>query len=278
MGPVIAWHPIDTGAQARVWRIVGEHEVVLLKCHRSPGAWARERDAYGWLIALQGNVVPRLVGAVQRPIPALLLSELPGESAASAHLDAHDRRIVHRRAGEIRARLDRVPCPADPLPLERAYARRFEHWHAHADGRVPAEPRRRAAALFDPSVFAGCQRVICHRDFMPSNWLVEREPAGLRVRVVDLGQARPDIAWLDLVKLREGPWQREPELERSFLAGWGVEPNAEDRLRLDHLGLLHGLATASWAHAHRDAALFREGLQVLERRANEIEKGSRPVE
>lgn len=251
-----------------MWRVVGDRGQAVLKCHRRAGGWERERDAYHQLAALQGGAIPRLLAAVGPLDPALVLSELPGVPMREARLSHAEQRSVHRQAGEVRARLDEMICDDDPVPLERAYAMRFEHWHTRSRGRVPDDLRRRAAEVFEPGAFAGLHRVACHRDFTPHNWLVERTGAGVRLRVVDLGQARPDVALHDVVKLREDTWLRDPTLGQAFLEGWGRAFDDDDRHRLDLLGLLHGLATAAWAHAHADADLLAHGLDILRRRTH----------
>jgi serine/threonine protein kinase len=267
VGPVSAWHPqSERGAQAQLWRAVGPQGSVVLKRHHQPAGWVRERDAYVRLRSLQGELIPRLLEAVRAPEPVLVLEALPGTSVATSNLSASELLEAHARAGELRARLDGVTTDPDPIPLEEAYASRFQSWHAHARGRVPERVRQRAARVFDAAAFRGCHRVFCHRDFTPSNWMVERTGEGLRLRLVDLGQARPDVALVDLVKLREDFWHGQPSLEQAFLAGWGRELGPDDLHRLDLLGILHGLATASWAHAHGDELLHRHGLAIAERR------------
>jgi hypothetical protein len=246
--------------------VVGERGEVWLKRHHHAGGWAREREAYRQLAPLQGELIPRMLACMAPPAATLVLSWIPGVPVPKLEATRSELETVHRHAGAARAQLDTVPCAADELTVDRAYAERFEHWHHRARQRVPESLRRTAAELFDASAFVGATRVACHRDFTPQNWLVEPTPTGPRLRVVDLGQARPDLALVDLVKLREDTWQRAPSLQQAFLDGWGHALDAGDRHRLDLLGLLHGLATASWAHAHADPSLFRHGLEVLERR------------
>jgi Ser/Thr protein kinase RdoA (MazF antagonist) len=261
------------GTQARTWRVVGARGEAVLKCHHEAAAWHRERDAYAGLACLQGEILPRLLGFVPPPTPALLLSKLPGAPAHGMESSNHDVVSVHRCAGEAKGRIDDVSCPQEPVGTARAYAMRFEHWCRRARGRVPEALLRDAVDLFDPLALPDAPRTWCHRDFTPCNWLVETTPTGPRLYVIDLGQTRPDLPLIDLVKLREGTWQTHPALEHAFCEGWGRELDTDDRHVLDRLGLLHGLATATWADAHGDPSLHRRGLAVLDRRIRTLRSG-----
>lgn len=249
--------PVEVGrghGGTRVFRADG----VWIKAHASARKHRQEVRAYL-------EVVPRLA-AVGFRVPALLdrddahrllfLSHVEGEAVRA------DRPDLHRQAGELVAALRGLPCEdRDPLPLPVALSRRMERAVARATPWLPAATLRRAEAAVDGfRAFEGVARRWCHRDLTPENWLVHEGRLGL----VDFEHTRPDAPTVDLVRLAEAHWSRDPRTRDAFLRGHGPLDDAETE-RLDALSWLHGVATVAWAEAHGDAAFAARGRRLLER-------------
>lgn len=162
-----------------------------------------------------------------------------------------------RAAGAWLKRLHAAPCVCDdPLDPRDALLRRRDAWLERACDDLDVS---RVEAL-DFGAFEGVQRVTCHRDFTPSNWLWDTE-CGLTV--VDFGQSRPDVALWDLVKLEAELFRAQPQLREAFYGAYRAL-GVEDEARLQTLVLLHGLQTAVWGDTHDVAEFSALGRAILE--------------
>lgn len=266
-GPVAAWRDASRDhGEAWVAVATGEDERrVVLKMHRTADKHRREVAAYRrWGSALLPEA-PRLL-AVREEAPAtIVLSHLPGRTDLPDDDPAAP--AVHRAAGAWLARLHRQPAAGlDAMPLDVAYRRRADGWLARAAVHLDAATLERAAAAMDDAVprLAGRDRVPCHRDFTPRNWLVAR---GRFVAGIDLEHARPDVPEVDLVRLASGTWPERPELRRAFLDGYGRGEGPADAAApwLPGLMALEAVATVAWAAEHGDAAVEARGRRALAR-------------
>ena len=259
-----AGHP---DGEARVWRAEAEdgEPLAYLKQHRVHDKWRRERTILAQLRRPPAAPVPELLDS-DEPGLALLLRTCPGVPATALSLAPVVERSLHEQAGRFRQRLDAVPVEEDdPLPLPEALARRLRAWLERARPSLPLALLQRVEAAFDASSFDGATRRWCHRDLGPHNWIVEPTVGGPRLHVIDFGQARPDVWLVDVLKLWDDAWAREPALADAFFTGYGRPPDRAETEQLRQLALLHGLATAAWGDHHGHAGFSRHGRAVLER-------------
>jgi len=110
----------------------------------------------------------------------------------------------------------------------------------------------------DPRMLAQ-ERVWCHRDFTPSNWLWE--PSQQQLSVIDFEHSRPDTPWADLQKLEATAFVHHPAARVLFYEGYGTPAEPSHRAAFV---AWHGLATITWGRRHRDSAFSLLGRQVLE--------------
>ncbi len=172
--------------------------------------------------------------------------------AGSASIEAH---AVEAAGAWLRALHQRPHIDDDSLSVPDALARRLEGWSARA-----RDPNLlRIAREIDVRAFEGLARVWCHRDFTPNNWLWN-EDGGLTI--VDFGQARPDLALWDLVKLEATTFADDPALRRAFRTGYGT-PTPREARQLEQLVALHGLQTAVWGDEHHDEEFSALGRRIL---------------
>lgn len=268
LGAPVSLHELGhRGTEAQVWRVHRSEELcAYLKVHRVEHKWRREGMVLSALArGPQAATVPTIL-AQHREHQAVLLTPMRGQPADTLVLSDSQRRQLHNALGRFRAALDTVPIdPADPLPLADAIARRHASWCARARKSLDASRLSRAEQQFDPSVFADCTRVWCHRDLAPYNCIVDTQGSALRVAVIDFGQARPDIGLVDVLTLMHSEWVDRPPLADAFWEGYGQRPTAQVHEQLRQLSIVHGVATAAWGDKHGDAGFSALGRKILDR-------------
>lgn len=253
LGHEVALEPLRGGTMADVFAVrrAADAPCAALKIVRSKGAWTRESAALRLANGL-GDRCPRLLAA-SADLCAIAMTWIPGG-------DPTERIAAWRGAGELRRLLDAVPVDADPLPLDRALARRFAGWLHRARTVLPATTCAAIAARFDASIFADRPRHLCHRDFGPHNWRIDHDT----LRCVDLGHARVDDPLVDLVHATVPPFDTPAHVD-AFTSGWGITLDDATWRRIRQLALLHGLATTTWGHMHRAPRFVALGDAVLRR-------------
>lgn len=258
--------------ESSVWRVAGPRGVVALKVHGQLRKFEQELRAYGdWLPALARELETRAPG-VRTPLllthrdqhpRALVLTWEPGAVLEGASVERAEELALHQRAGRFLRALHALPSDdPDPLPLAEAYARRLAAWADRARGLVPAEVIANVTAAVGEALprLAAEERVPCHRDYTPRNWLAADDGA---LVVIDFEHARPDLWLADLQRLWVREWRRDPGLREAFLAGYGrdVTPDEEETLR--RLAAFWALSTVGWAREHGDDAFEEQGWEVL---------------
>ena len=269
----------STHGPCRVWQVSG-HDAqagVVVKQFRSDRAFAQERDAYTrWLNHLPEETAA-LVAVLPAPVRAVVLRLLPGEPLLTGRVREAVEQSAHRRAGSFLRALHALPEPdGDPVPLRQAVQQRYAAWLARVSPQLAeadagqlrglGEMLRREAGLF-----ARARRVPCHRDFIPSNWLIDGPAVDGQISrldrffVVDFEHAKLDCPLIDLVKLWTEVWGERPDLEAQFFVGYGRSLGAHERIELQVLAAMHAMATVSWAHDHADPAFQLLGARALRR-------------
>jgi hypothetical protein len=277
---LLAFVRAHVGEPVRVEPIAGEHEDAdvwriehadglraYLKRPHHAGLMARERSAYRALAPVLADAIPRLIACCEPPHAALLLSEVPGLPISDAALSPGDELEVHRQLGALRRQMDAAPVTHDPVDPAEAVARRFRHWCVRGAATIDDAAIERIGEAFDPAPLRGMARRWCHRDLGLHNLRIDidGERERLRVHILDLGRARPDVWLADLVELSLGPWSARAELAHAFFGGYGRELSSRERDGLRALSLVHALATAVWGDAHGDAARSGRGRLQLDR-------------
>jgi Ser/Thr protein kinase RdoA (MazF antagonist) len=254
--------------ESLVWELrSAAGERAFLKSHRQEVKFRQERRAYRqWCAALAGSV-PQLLAEREAEPRALLFSALPGVPLETLQPETHVELDAHHQAGSLLARLhaqvtpDAAPDPAD------AFAARLETWSARARSVIDADVIDWVSGRVHEALplLHGLQRVPCHRDYTPRNWLWN----GDRLTVIDFEHSRPDLWFLDLERLWTGLWPARPDLRHAFLAGYGRELSENEEGLLERLAALGALTTIVWAREHADAAFEQAGWRSLARLRNE---------
>ena len=269
----------STHGPCRVWQVSGvdARTSVVVKQFRNERAFTQERDAYTrWLTHLPEETAA-LVAVLPAPVRAVVLRRLPGEPLVTGRVREGVERAAHRRAGAFLRALHALPEPdRDPLPLREAVQQRYAAWLARVSPRLTEADAGQLRGLGEalrgtPRLFGRARRVPCHRDFTPSNWLIDGPLADAQISrldgffVVDFEHAQLDCPLIDLVKLWTEVWGDRPELEQQFFAGYGRALGADERAELRVLAAMHAMATVSWAHDHADPAFALLGARALRR-------------
>lgn len=246
-------------------RVEDAHGVAFLKRHRDRRKFDQERRAYvDWCPRLDGTA--ELIAATTDPSPALLLRAAPGVPLAAAiGLSPEEEREHWSRAGAFLSALHSLPhADDDPVSIPEAWSRRAEAWVERAGDAVTAQE---AEAVLDlarapwPEQLPVPERVPCHRDFTPRNWIVD----GPALTVIDFEHARPDWALVDLARaLEEVPPGRD-DLAEALWNGYGSERSRDAASLLPRVFAAHALAKLAWAMEHGDAEFERAGRELLRR-------------
>ncbi len=272
-GPCRVWQVSGVFAQAGAHAQAG----VVVKQFRSDRAFAQERDAYTrWLNHLPEETAA-LVAVLPAPVRAVVLRLLPGEPLVTGRVHEAVEQAAHRRAGSFLRALHALPEPdGDPLPLREAVQQRYAAWLARVSPQLTEADAGQLRGLGEAlgreaRLFARARRVPCHRDFTPSNWLIDGPVVDGQISrldrffVVDFEHAKLDCPLIDLVKLWTELWGERPDLEAQFFAGYGRSLGPDERVELQVLAAMHAMATVSWAHDHADPAFQLLGARALRR-------------
>lgn len=245
--------------EAEVWELGGGLGARwFLKRHRHAGKLRQEMEAYALLAEPMRGAIPEVVWR-DEGWASLVTTAAPGVMVAEGVWSAAELAEIHALAGAWRSSLDAVTWRDDDrIPLAQAVGMRVERWCHRAAGHVEDGVLAHLRRVWSEreARFAGCTRRFCHRDFSPRNWCVAREPGGLRLTVIDLGQARGDHPLVDSLKIA-------PEHVADFERGLGRRWREEERAQREVLLLLHGVATLSWGLEHGDAEHVKLGRDVI---------------
>jgi thiamine kinase-like enzyme len=190
----------------------------IVKRHRFDERYRTERTAYERWVPAIADRAPKLA-ATDDTLRTLLLSSLPRDGT-----DWHDD-SVRRDAGAVLRRLhDAEPIePSSDLAAEKLAE--LEEWERRGGGLVTRREADFARwAVRALATFPVPERVPCHRDYTPRNWILR---AG-RVHVVDFEEMRPEPWVTDLGRMAIGSWRDEPEMMDPVLDGYGRYLTAND--------------------------------------------------
>jgi thiamine kinase-like enzyme len=168
----------------------------------------------------------------------------------------------HRQAGAWLAQLHSLPhLDDDPLPPAAALIRRWQAWRRRADDRLASSLLTSIdQALDSHHHHAAAQRVPCHRDFTPANWLIT---ADHDFGVIDFEHARADLWLSDCARLANHHWPQQPACATAFWAGYGRQLQDGEHALLAVLAAIEGCAAWSWAVDHGDSAFAARAYAAL---------------
>ena len=257
---LVADHSWSALAQRAVLRVrSGGHDLVVKAGFEGDHHMDREITAHErWLAPLVAlGRAPQLVHA-DRDLRLVVTRWLPGD-LVEGH-PAQDAPDTYRQAGELYAVLHAQHQQLDEEFEARENAKTRD-WLARPH-RIETALARRVTALMDGWPTPPVTLVPVHDDAQPRNWLVHE---GL-VHLIDFGKVALKPAAIDLSRLTEQDFRRDPSLERAFLEGYGHDPRVDDAPDAGwwwRMRVRNAVAQAAWAHSVGDAAFEDAGLRIL---------------
>jgi len=269
---------VHDGHASATYRLRTTSGYCYLKIHASRAHWNQEVHAYEQWAGVFGDHTPRLLAVRDEEPLALVISEIPGQIAETAHLSPSQERDMWRSAGAALVVLHSLeagrcfgPCHRDgsctgsPIEAVEAFvatklknkierAANDEYLH---DGELAL--LNVASDLV--TSFAGERPLPCHRDYCTANWLVNS--AGVWSGVIDFEFAHWDVRVADFSRDPTWSWLHRPELIDAFFEGYGraLTPNEEQQCFVARAE--YALDAILWG---RDYAFFgfeREGHAAL---------------
>ena len=231
----------------------------------SPGrGWQQEQEAFrrlGTLELPRGVLASEVLDRRETP-PALVLTLLPGIEMDRHAFSMADWSAANRLAARFLKAWQSQPFEdVDPLPLDQALLQRLEHWISRGEDCLSkSEIAVARGRIGDGQLFQGHQRVPCHMDFQPRNWLWNGQQLG----IIDFEHAQPNHPAFDWVRLELGLWQKMPELRDEFIEEWGGLPDWASRKVIDAVIGIHAIGCIVWGHRHNDREFVFEGRRVLD--------------
>lgn len=280
-GDVSSWRNVSRDhAESHVWSFTNASgERRFIKIHRRARKFEQELHTYRAWVPSIANIAPQLLYAGPIADPgsiredessvAIIMTAVPGTVAdAVRDMKPKCRTEMMRHAGAAIRRFHDAPfVDRDPVSLADAIAARTTSWCDRACGLIDVADRAWVQdCIADGSMFTGCARVPCHRDYHARNWVITQTGDGdlESFCVIDFEHTRPDC-WLgDVVRLWDSAWRDRPHLQDAFFDGYGRPLSDDDEQRLVQVGMIHAVSTIVWAREHRDAAFEAHGRRLLE--------------
>ena len=188
---------------------------------------------------------------------AILISRAPGDLVQNLEPST----TIYHQAGQWLRQLHQTPCHyVDNMPLGQAYHLRTENWLQRAQKHCDAETLSWASSLcIELNALDQEQRVLCHRDYTPRNWLWHNND----LHIIDFEMSRPDWWLTDCERLISGAFRENPSLGKAFFDGYGRLPTKSELQILYPIIILAAISTIVWAIEHNDEAFKQDGLARL---------------
>lgn len=162
---------------------------------------------------------------------------------------------VFRQAGELLALLH-----AQAAVTDDDYDRRANESSLASLGgahRIAAATVERLRAEIGSWPAPPASLVPTHGDWQPRNWLVHE---GV-VSIIDFGRAGMRPAFTDFTRLAAQDFRRDPDLERAFLDGYGVDPRETDGWHRNRVR--EAIGTATWAYRVGSESFEAQGHRMI---------------
>ena len=265
-----------------------ESEFYWLKCHQYPGKWAGEVYALTYWTPTLNLSAPRIIAHRSEP-PAVLLTEVSGQTADSIVLDPENEKLLWHAAGIYLARLHTLENPwlgasnPDGTPQGETHNDPENFLRHSIESRLA---QGTAQGLFDTaekdfiafgakewsSALAGESPRAIHRDYSPRNWMTDAN--GNLTAVIDFEHARWDVRAADLNRWWDTDFVRKPHLAESFFDGYaGGMPDENLLAQIRALRLLGAAGGVVWATRVGDTAFAQTNREALHRLMQENASG-----
>lgn len=238
---VVLRHVGDTGA---VVEVSGQ---MATKTHASQGAFEREYQALLYITRHGIGGAPRLL-ADNRSARRLTLERIFGASVEGT--SAEFTPALWHMAGAWLRSLHALPArTTDSLTFGQAMTARLDAALVHVRPELSDSQARVIEDMkkaLTKARYEGTERVFCHRDFRPRNWMVRRDGTFV---AVDFEHARVDFLETDFARLI--PYFRErDELRRVFVKSYRDARRVYSDERLRVAVVVDAIQTLAWGIQH----------------------------
>jgi len=252
--------------QSLMWKATGEGgRVVYAKVHAEPYLYERHIAAFrDWVPQLPCST-PELLLADQEHL-LMVFEQLDGVPLETAFVSQQTELEAYRIAGRVaKAFHDIEPERTEKVWSAANAARsRMERFITMSEDTLDPELLSWVKAVLpETELFRGEQRVPCHRDYSPRNWLVSDTSGGLQWSLIDFERARLDLKYADFQRMWPDAWKGRPDRRAAFFEGYGVDLSSDEEKRLKITVLANCLGTIPWAVANNDPAFGQWALDTL---------------
>ncbi len=264
-----------THGVSQVWEIQSQHnhQRYFLKQYHQARRFTQENVFYTTCAPAIAHSIPdRIAFTMQDGFHAMLLTALPGEIVEQATLDSMPLLDVYQQAGAwLRMLHDQPFIDHDPIPLSKAVPMRLQNWceQARSSAYIESRDLEHACAIIQHnSVFDRSNRVPCHRDFSPRNWIWEStvdDTAGA-LGVIDFDHYRPDAMMWDFIRVVDEYAAFDSPRWRAFIKGYGRPLSDVEQAQLAQLSLINAIGTIIWACQYDDRPFEAWGRRILAQR------------
>lgn len=162
---------------------------------------------------------------------------------------------VFEQAGALLAQLHDQPSASDPDHEQRENQKTLA-W-LDRPHRIDARPVARLRAEIASWPTPATTLVPTHGDWQPRNWLIHQGT----VSVIDFGKCELQPAMADLTRLAVQDFAGDPQLERTFLTGYGPDPREPEAWH--RMQVRSAVSTAAWAHQVGATEFEEQGLTMV---------------
>jgi hypothetical protein len=264
-------HSREFGRPSIVWRLTGSDGThAWLKHHEGRYLYERELLGLEVFVPALGTQTwwhsPTLI-ARDDELRVMLMSEVEGELLDSTPVSSDECTRMFKMAGRFIRKLHDADLPdLEGIDAGEYLRDRMEYYLGEGENAVDGETVAWAHDLIDEaSSITGVQRVPCHMDFSPRNWLIQRFEEGTGFGVIDWERGRWDLWLQDVQRMEYDHFHREPHLRDAYFEGYGREPSEDEQLQLNTISLVTAIASSPWAIDHNDAHFVELSRTQIER-------------
>ncbi|GEM_PF-1167830 len=248
----------DFGRPSIVWRLrSSDGSLAWLKHHESATLYERELIGLEQFVPALGVQTwwqsPRVISR-DDDLAVILMTEVEGELLDETPVSSDECTLMFKMAGRFIRKLHDVGIP-DPDGIDPAeYLRdRLDYYLSAGEEAIDEQTATWVRELIhEASSLPGLQRVPCHMDFSPRNWLIQRNEEGTGFGVIDWERTRWDLWLQDVQRMEYDHFHREPHLRDAYFEGYGREPTEDEGLLLNTLSLVTAIGSIPWAISHND--------------------------
>lgn len=271
----------DVGRRTTVWRLTGrDGSRAWLKHHEQSQLYKRELIGLEHFVPALGTqtfwCTPSLI-AHDDVMEVILMTEVEGAIFESTQTSMDEALTMYTLAGRFSRALHRLNVATpnlagsglsgpDDTPAPTYLRHQLEHYLGKGMASIDADTAHWTRELIAQACCANNgERVPCHMDYSPRNWIIQRQNTGIKFGVIDWERTRWDTWLQDIQRMVYDEWYKEPRLREAYFQGYGRSLTAAEELLLDTLCLVTAIAGIPWAENHNDYQFAAHNRTIIDR-------------